>query len=682
MNPTCPSCGQSLQPGARRCPNCGQDVASGAERLEQVRRLAWELLERLSRLAQWLQDRLEAWLRRLPGYGRLAPYLGFRQLLRYRRWFTLAAFVVPLLLGLYASPYGHIDTTPFIYQFMALLSYFNPVLGVLGGLTFGVADFVEKLFTNQIYGMTGNIGDYLGARLGYLLAYLSVILMGVLPGVLARVFQAFARRLAPRRVNARSGSGLGSAESGINWLELGAGVVGGMLGGGIAGGLAIPLNFPAFYLRPNPDTSCYSAAVSHLRRLIPAMSLSGGAGPALDAGTRVLAPGAGTRAVVPDGTPSGPDAGSGAGPQGPTTDRIYDGENAVRVLKELNLYYAVRSLDPDDPQYWEKFDRIFEQGAGDRRVVGTAFDRGGSRTGPVDMDDLVIIVREPAQPLAPVTQAPPEEPGPTSPPEPDPSDEAPEKTVVPPPPAVTEEPPPEEPPPPIEEFTDRWRQRLEQVRSRIRFLEGEKKKLEQDYARRYAQWEHCRKSAVSDGLVDIADIAVSTFTRFSTSGFGQAYAKDAVKTKIKSSLRNALRPDSLPAEPAPEGGASDQPSWSDYLLNPIGIGFPPSGGLKQVIQDYATKKQKVAKKLYRATRDKAFKQQKNNLKRLNPIYGFAESMSNFVQQTKSYMDKCEQFRIQMGGIRNRLSNINSALEDLRMDEAEAQAAVGAAERPY
>ncbi len=690
MNPTCPSCDQPVQSDWTRCPQCGASLIVSDDAVERARGMLVRNVDRLSRLAEAFMDRVERFLQHLPFYERLAPYMGFRQLLRYRRWIISGSMLVPLILGLYPSLNGHIDTTPLIYQFMALTSYFSPILGIIGGLAFAAGDFAEKLVTNQIYGMTSNIGDYIGARVGYLIAYSSVILMGVLPGVLARVFQAFARRWAPRRLNARSGSGTGAVGMGINWLEVGAGVVGGMLGGGIAGGLAIPLNYPAFYLRPNPDVSCYSAAVSHLRRLITPASLSGGLGPAIDTGTRILRPGSdpppvrdqdqstsGTATKTGGPDQKAPSTGTATVPPGPTTDRIYDGNKAVEILKDLDVYKDLQSLDHKDPDYWEKFDGILEKSKGGRRVVGTAFDRGKKPTGPINWKDISIIVREPAQPQAPVTQPPTQEAEPTQPPEKvEPPTQPPQKTVPPPPPPVTEEKPPPDKPkgPTIDEFVDKWRRRLQEVRNRIRFLEGEKKKLEAEYAKRYAKWELCKKSAISDGLIDIADIAI--FTKYQTTGFSQAAGKDVVKTGLKNAIKRYMRPPELAGEPDTQGAG-----WKDYLINPIGIGIPPSGGLKQMIQDAATKRGKVSKMLYRATGDKAFKTQSKRLKRLNPIYGFAESFKNFVQQTKSYMTKCEQYRVQMGGIRNRLSNINSALEDLRMDEAEAMAAVREGEKP-
>ena len=703
MNSICPSCGQTIQPEWQRCPHCGNSITPANGSNEGMKLVLLRVLDRLSILANQMMGWIERLLRRLPFYGRLAPHLGFRQLLRYRRWITLAALLVPLLLGLYPSQFGHIDTTPFIYQFMALLSYFNPVLGIIGGVAFGVGDFLEKLVTNQIYGMTSNIGDYVGARIGYIIAYSSVILMGVLPGLLARIFQRFARRLAPRGGSARSGSGMGAAGASFNWLEAAAGVVGGMLGGGIAGGLAIPLNFPAFYLRPNPDVSCYAAAVTDLTRLIPASSLSGGLGPALDAGSRVLSPGASAPGISGPATsvsgtgPKSTGPGAATSPAGPTTDRIYDGKDAVRILKDMNIYEDLKNLDHDDPDYWEKFDRIIDKGSGDRRVVGTNFDRGEKSTDPINMDDIVIIVREPAQPpeQAPPTQPADKEPEPTQPAEEPPTAKEPEKTVPPQVAPATEDKPTDEPKPPTpEEFLDKWQKRLRQVRDRIRFLEKEKKRFEREYAKRFAQWELCRKSAFSDGVVDLVDIAISTFTKVSTSGFWQAAGKDVAKKTIKTAIRELLKPKELFAQAEkdeamrllqglpPKSGSGGGPSWTEFFIKPIGVGFPPSGGFKQVLQDAVKNQAKGWKKIAQETGNKTVKTQYKRLRILNRIFGFAESAKSFIQETKSYMTKCELLRKGMGGIRNRISNINSVLEDSRMDEAEALAAVRAGEKPY
>jgi hypothetical protein len=103
--------------------------------------------------------------------------MGLDQFASLNRWIVFGALGLTALLGLYPSHLGHIDTTPFIYQLMPIISCINPALGLLCAIVFGVTDMTEKMITNNIYGSTG-LGNYIGARVGYLIAYSAVIVAG------------------------------------------------------------------------------------------------------------------------------------------------------------------------------------------------------------------------------------------------------------------------------------------------------------------------------------------------------------------------------------------------------------------------------------------------------------------------------------------------------------------------
>ncbi len=103
--------------------------------------------------------------------------------------------------------------------------------------------------------------------------------------------------------------------------------------------------------------------------------------------------------------------------------------------------------------------------------------------------------------------------------------------------------------------------------------------------------------------------------------------------------------------------------------------------MKQVFQNGVHWKAKRVKDRARRTGSKVLKKQYKNLYKYIDIFGWAESMKGLSEQANQFKRKCEHLRVQMNGIRNRQRNVRSALEDARMDEAEALAAVRANEKP-
>ncbi|MGD8821879.1 MAG: zinc ribbon domain-containing protein, partial [Anaerolineales bacterium] len=162
----CPRCGMSNPAGQRFCTNCGQKLAfstpaasSSAEPSSASSgpsmglpvppsqgplASVFRILRRILRLAA-------VWLPRIPVLGRLSTLLGVGELASINPFLSLGALGVAGVLGLSPSLYGHIDTTPFLYPFMALISSFNPALGMVAGVVFGAGDLIEKMLTNQIY---------------------------------------------------------------------------------------------------------------------------------------------------------------------------------------------------------------------------------------------------------------------------------------------------------------------------------------------------------------------------------------------------------------------------------------------------------------------------------------------------------------------------------------------------
>ena len=172
--------------------------------------------------------------------------------------------------GLFTTQYGHIGTDTLIYPSIATISYFNPFLGLVTAIAFGIGDIVQKFFVNDIFGTNGRDANYFSALVGYCIAYSSLMVGGFLPGIMSRLFSFIARYaissafLIVARARADGGrvagvdvSNLGNPLSGPYPIpELLASMAGAAVGGYSVMHLAPALEYPAFYLRPRPDVSC------------------------------------------------------------------------------------------------------------------------------------------------------------------------------------------------------------------------------------------------------------------------------------------------------------------------------------------------------------------------------------------------------------------------------------------
>lgn len=314
---------QSLSRGAQKGIQAPGDPAKG---LSRILALALGFIPRILNLAL-------RWIPRIPFYSRLAPFLGLNELSSMRPVLILGVLAITGFLGLYPSRLGHIDTTPFLYPIMALISSINPALGMVSGVIFGIGDFAEKLVTNQIYyASSANIIDYLGARIGYIISYSAVIFTGMLPGVMSRAFRLAARKLFGNQTSPPPGAlGFVAFTADSRVMEAAAGVVGGLLGGGLAGAAAIPLEIPAFMLRANPDISCYNLAVGNLTRGITPTAIAGGAGGAVSSMTGGGAGGSGPGATsAPASAPPGPPM--------VTDQKVVSGDEAIQRLIDEGLH--------------------------------------------------------------------------------------------------------------------------------------------------------------------------------------------------------------------------------------------------------------------------------------------------------------------------------------------------------
>ena len=303
----------------------------------------------------WVQQTVIALLRQIPGSeqveaiaeGVTRPIRGLaafflRKFPWLKRWEWLLEIerlqkIHPVMLmvllafvfyrGLQTTYLGHIATDRMIYPFLGAISYFNPFLGILSAVTFGVGDLIQKLIYNDIYGSaaTGGLavlgafgdGNYWGGVAGYCLAYSSIVVAGLLPGMLARVFRLavrktlallFFRKAAATADGAKygepgkgpagstaggAGAPAGGSQAGASggmgslmpggtepvypMAEFLASILGAGVGGALTmGTLAPTLEKPAFYLRPNPDVSCHDMEVAtYLKRPAFREGLSG-----------------------------------------------------------------------------------------------------------------------------------------------------------------------------------------------------------------------------------------------------------------------------------------------------------------------------------------------------------------------------------------------------------------------
>ncbi len=192
------------------------------------------------------------------------------------------ALLYVLWRGWRTTTHGHIGTDASIYPFMAIVSGFNPCLGIACGVFYGIGDLIQKFLRPDMFGVPKGRADvnFWPAMFGYTVSYSSLMCMGVVPGVLARVARhtargvlraVFVRRASAVADGAGPGapgaatagpSASGAAAESFPLAEFVAAVVGGGVGGYVTMSVLAPkLSVPAFMWRPNPDVSCLKLEV-------------------------------------------------------------------------------------------------------------------------------------------------------------------------------------------------------------------------------------------------------------------------------------------------------------------------------------------------------------------------------------------------------------------------------------
>ena len=245
-----------------------------------------------------LQRLARATLRKFPALRKLEWLLEIEALSRRHPVVLALSMLFVVWRGLKTTSLGHIGTDSTIYPFLALISGYNPFLGLVCGGLFGAADLVQKFFMPDIYGARG-WGDinYWGAMFGYLIAYSSTMWMGMVPGIMARVFRRLARHGLEKEWFGRADA---TADGAIldhplaPVVELIGSVLGGALGSFFSmHSLAPHMEEPAFKMRVQKDFSCHQLETRILQNHAPFNGLTGGVGGGVPVLTEATSPGTG-----------------------------------------------------------------------------------------------------------------------------------------------------------------------------------------------------------------------------------------------------------------------------------------------------------------------------------------------------------------------------------------------------
>jgi len=267
----CPNCNTENSEGSKFCQNCGHSLYTEPQRRRNARSNTIKSLEPKKSLVVRFAQRMT---RLIPFRGRIQQHLEVEQLARMNPIIILASMAATLLIGAMTSTHGHIETHPFLFQIMPIISSYNPALGFLSALTFAVGDFAQKLVINDVY-HAGTLTqlDYWGARVGYLIAYNAVTVFGLLPGVMARIF----RKAVQNRITKNTDGG--SLSAGGRIVSTIAFAAGAAIGSAVSGASAVILEIPAFYIRPTPDVSCANLMISNnINTSIPNAATAGAVG--------------------------------------------------------------------------------------------------------------------------------------------------------------------------------------------------------------------------------------------------------------------------------------------------------------------------------------------------------------------------------------------------------------------
>ncbi len=323
----------------------------------------------------------------MPGLKKLEWLLEIEMLTRRHPVILSLSLLYTAWRGIMTTPLGHIGTDKMIYPMLGAIGGFNPFLGMMCGVTYGMADLLQKLVMPDMYGAQKWLDpNYWGGMAGYVVAYSSLMLMGLFPGMMSRVFRlgtrAVMKKFAARRADGAGGwdeATQSFVEQPNPLAELLAAMAGGAAGGWVIMHEVAPITeSPAFYWRPSPDVSCHNLEVNtHLEGRAPI----GGGGAAVGGASTVL---------VPPAAPPVPDEFEWTMPNGVTTvvrkneqgqwiNILTGGEVDVTNLDKWKQTWAdsIRQQDEWRAEQAGKegwFDREMKQMAADQQAKAKALE--------------------------------------------------------------------------------------------------------------------------------------------------------------------------------------------------------------------------------------------------------------------------------------------------------------------
>jgi hypothetical protein len=222
-------------------------------------------------------------------------------------------------------------------------------------------------------------------------------------------------------------------------------------------------------------------------------------------------------------------------------------------------------------------------------------------------------------------------------------------------PEVTKTPPAETKPPDLRKLLDDARKERDAAQKLIVDLLKRKTDLVNKLVQATAEYDRTLNKAVTDGIVDIVDIATDIakpLKMLETSTFKGAYAKDLIKSALKG-LLGELATDGLQVSDLqkikwtdavkPTGVVLDRP-MSDYFEKPDRVldYIMPGGGVKQLIQNYMEKTGHALS---------------------NELYGPGETAVKAAQDFRDANEKSAQLRGEIGNIQKELTSVRNKIED-------------------
>jgi len=368
---------------------------------------------------------------------------------------------------------------------------------------------------------------------------------------------------------------------------------------------------------------------------------------------------------------------------GPIKDRIYDRKKAVDILKQFKMpdgstvWEAVKNLDPNSDDYWDKVDDLLKHAKdSNRRVKGITIkhkeDKNENRVKGVEDDkEVVIVIEEPEYgPYSPGTSAPPTVPPPTQAPATLAPPTQPPPTQAPPTPPPPTQPPPTQPPPtpppkkkepqPDDWETHRrkWQKKLDEAQRGLEKRRKWVRRLVKERAVLKARHEICYKTGAAESIIEGADLFLSLLNISPPKTWKDALKKAFMKTLVKKTHEQYYR-STTPHRPPPKTWKLVKdlirgPTGKEEKLKDQGV---PGGVPKYFIMKYLNKIPLVGKGF-------------------GKVYDVIEGFSSLGNVRKVRGRECENLRNQLKQNLIQQNALRREIRDWDMKLGEAQAALG------